>query len=104
MSSRILFIVFLLGSVTLVASNMTFSVSSTGTLAVPMESPSVVALTGGDALVFGDAAGSVPERYDASTGSFFLLSPIANPLADAAGVRLTDGRVFIAGGIDGGYA
>ncbi len=102
MSRRLSIIAVLIGSVTLGASTSTFTDSSTGALATPMDTPSAVALANGNALIFGDAAGSVPELYDASTGSFFPLAPSIVPGAGAAGVELNDGRVLIVGGLDGG--
>src|SRR5207244_12728783 len=101
MSSRLILIGMVIGSMVLAAVTSAWTVSSTGALANPQESESAALLDDGNVLVFGDAAGAPPELYDATNGSFLPVSSLDVNRAGAAGTRLAPRRLRNRGGESG---
>jgi hypothetical protein len=77
------------------------SSAATGAMQAPFESGTAIVMNSGDALLFGDMTGALPELYDAAAGSFGPAAVQQPRRAGAVGVRLDDGRVLIVGGSDG---
>ena len=80
MARRVFFVALLLGSAAFAAASASWSVTSTGSLATPMESATAILLNNGNVVMFGDATGSAP-------GLGFFAHWHGAPLARLAGYR-----------------